>query len=83
MGAAFISSDVGPYKPLDDSVAIKVPNTREAWYLRLKELVDDEEKRRKQVANARRELKKWRLEENWESYKQMFEEVHSANNRSS
>lgn len=83
MGAAFISSDVGPYKSLDPSVARKVPNTREAWYINLKELVENVKMRKEQVANARKELKKWRLEENWQSYKEMFEEVHNANNRPS
>lgn len=75
MGAAFIASDIGPYKNLSKEVAITVPNTQESWYLRLKELVEDEQKRKSMVKAAREELKKWRLEDNWVKYKEMFEKV--------
>lgn len=77
MGAAFVGSDIGPYKSLSKDVAKLVPNTREAWYIALKELLD-KEVRAKQVKNARKELKNWRLEDNWHKYKEMFEEVANA-----
>ena len=83
MGAAFVGSDVGPYKSLNKDVAKLVPNTREAWYIALKELVDDVQKRKDQVKAARKELKKWELEKNWKKYKTMFEEIHNANDQTS
>lgn len=73
MGAAFICTNYGPYKSLRDGTSWKVPNTREAWYIAIKTLVNDAEKRKNMVANARKELEKWRLEDNWIKYKEMIE----------
>lgn len=79
MGSAFVGSDVGPYKSIRYDSAITVPNTRDAWYMNLKELVENEKKRKAMVANARKAVSKLRLEDNWKIYKQMFEEVYNAN----
>lgn len=78
MGAAFIGSNVGPYRNLPDDVCMKVPNSQDAWYIALKELVENEQKRKTLVTNARKELTKWRLEDNWKRYKDMFEAVNRA-----
>lgn len=80
MGAAFVASHVGPYRRLPKGTAITVPNTQDAWYIRLKELVEDKDKLKKQVQTARKELaSNWMLESNWKEYKSMFEEVHNDN----
>lgn len=75
MGAAFVGSHFGPYANLKPNTAITVPNTSEMWYLRLNELVVDENKRKELVTNARHELNNWQLENNWQKYKEMFEGV--------
>jgi hypothetical protein len=79
MGSAFVGSKVGPYKSLDKSIARVVPNAEEAWYIALKDLVDDDSKRKAMVKEAKKALKDRRLETNWEHYKSMFEEVCNAN----
>lgn len=78
MGAAFVGSDVGPYKKLKHGVTVE--NTEEAWYKALKELIDNAKQRRQMVQAAQTELyDNWRLEDekNWTKYKAMFEEVHN------
>ncbi len=75
MGMAFVASNVGPYKPLSKDVATLTPNTQEAWFAVLEELVFDEQRRKAQVARAKKELKNWRLEDHWEAYRDMFIKV--------
>jgi hypothetical protein len=78
MGAAFIGSDVGPYKSIKPGAGLLVQNTEDDWYKGLKALVLDAEKRKQLVKTARTELKaNWRLEDpkNWGKYKAMIEEV--------
>lgn len=79
MGAAFIGSNVGPYKALKAGTATLVENTEEAWYNGLKALVESETKRKAQVAKARKDLENWRLEKHWQDYKKVFEEVANDN----
>ncbi len=78
-GAAFIGSYVGPYKYLKPDTCLTVQNTTESWYKALKLLVDDVAKRRELVRNAQAELKAhWRLEDNWQVYRDMFLKVKEA-----
>jgi hypothetical protein len=78
MGAAFVCSDVGPYSSLPVSVASKVENTVDDWYIALTELVENAEKRKGLVKSARKELKdNWRLEKNWSKYRDMFVKVYN------
>ncbi len=75
-GAAVVASNVGVYKGLKN--AKLVDNTSEAWYMALKELVDNKAARRKLLHEARLELEKgWRLESNWGHYKRLFERVYA------
>lgn len=75
MGAAFVGSDIGPYRDLDASVALKANNTAEDWYDKLERLMDTD-KRQRQVLNAQYELlTKWTLSDNWRAYKGMLETV--------
>ena len=79
MGAAFVGSDVGPYKDISDACAIKVNNDSDSWYNALHTLVQDEEKRRSLVTNSKAEIKaNWMLENNWTRYKELFERIHNA-----
>lgn len=76
MGAAFVASDVGPYKDLHNGVdAVLVENTQEDWYKALKKLVDKPELRKQMVEYARKELILWRLELNWRHHKEVFEKI--------
>jgi glycosyltransferase involved in cell wall biosynthesis len=79
MGAAFVGSNVGPYKSLKPGTGLLVENKEDAWYDALKSLVDDAEKRKTQVSKAQKELQNWRLEDHWQEYKKMFEEVANDN----
>lgn len=76
-GSPVIASDIGPYKSLKDGVnALLVrENTPEAWYKAIKTLVDSPKLRKILVANAQKELKHWRIEDQWVQYKQLFERV--------
>ena len=75
-GACFVASDIGPYSELSEEVAVKVSeNTSSAWYEALKTVIDDAERRKRLVLNAQKELEKWRLEDNWKIYKEMFEKI--------
>lgn len=76
MGAATICSNVPPYADLPDDVTIKVKNHYFDWYDALDELIRDAKRRKQLVANARKELEKWRLEDHWQKYKHFFEEVY-------
>lgn len=81
MGAAFVASNVGPYKPLKPNTASLVKNNEDSWYKTLKALIDSEQKRQKLVTAAQAELAaNWRLEANWTQYKLMFEEVYRDKN---
>ena len=76
MGAAVIASNIGPYKSLPSGSALSVSNTEDQWYDAITQLLD-KQTRQKQVATAQEALKSYRLEDNWQSYKSMFEEVHN------
>ena len=76
MGSAVVASDVGPYKTVPTGAIRLTQNTQDAWYAHLNELLD-KEVRRKQVRRAKSKLKM--LEDNWQGYKQMIEEVYNAN----
>lgn len=78
MGAAFIGSRVGPYGSLKDGTASLVDNTEESWYEALEKMVTDTAFRKKTLKNAQKELESWRLEDHWQEYKQMFEDVYNA-----
>lgn len=69
-GMAVIASNVGPYTDLKD--AILVENTKEDWYKAIKKLLD-KKTRQKQVKQAKANLK--RLEDNWQQYKRLFEDI--------
>lgn len=77
-GAATVCSKVGPYADLPNDVTIKVTNHYQPWYDALEKLVVDATYRKKLVKEAQKELKKWRLENHWQEYKEFFEEVHNA-----
>jgi glycosyltransferase involved in cell wall biosynthesis len=77
MGAAFVASNVGPYKSLKDGVALKVENDFDGWFNALEKVVTDVELRNTMVKNARKELLNWRLEDHWPEYQKMFETVHN------
>lgn len=76
MGAAFISSHVGPYKDIPSFCGLTVENDEDEWYKALKTLIEDRERRLWFVQNAKTEVNKnWMLEDNWHKYKQLFEEI--------
>lgn len=78
MGAAFVGSNVGPYRGIPKMHGLLVQNDEHSWYEALESLVTNEQKRKRMVAAARKELaENWRLEDNWVKYKEMFEEVHN------
>lgn len=76
-GAAVVASNVGPYKDLKDGHnALLVENTQEAWYTALKRLVESTDLRHNLVDNATKDVTlKWKLENNWQHYKKLFERV--------
>lgn len=77
MGAAFVASDVGPYKDLHNGVdALLVNNNIEEWYIALKKLVDKPKLRKDMVEYAQKELVLWRLELNWPQLVEVFKKVH-------
>ena len=80
VGAAFIGTNTGPYKTIPDGSATLVNNTTNDWYEAITKLLDADT-RKKQVAAARQELKSHQLADHWQEYKQLFEEVHSADNQ--
>lgn len=73
-GACFVASDFGPYEGLENAVLIP-ENTSEAWYKALKSLTDSKVRRTQLLRNARKELEDWRLENNWQQYRDMFIKV--------
>lgn len=75
MGAATVSSKVGPYADLPNDATVKVTNHYQPWYDALEKLILDVPYRKKLVKEAQKELKKWRLEDHWIEYKEFFEEV--------
>lgn len=75
LGAAFVASNVGPYRSLEPSTARLTANTTDDWYHNLKQVLDSDF-RKNQVLNAQYELlTKWRMEDNWPKYQQLFEQV--------
>lgn len=78
MGAATVCSDVGPYEDLPDGVTLKVKNHYFEWYEALEKLICEVEYRQDMVIKAQEELSNWRLEDNWEIYKDFFEKVYNA-----
>lgn len=78
MGAAVVASNIGPYRDVEPSAISLVNNTSEDWYDKLEALISPE-KRQKQVLNAQYEVEaKWKLEDNWTKYKQLFETVQAT-----
>lgn len=78
-GAVFVASRVGPYKSLKKGTAVLVDNKRSEWYDNLKQLVENEEKRKEVLRNAQKELQEnWRTETNWERYRDFFQRVKSG-----
>lgn len=78
MGAAMVASEIGPYRDIEASSISLVNNTAEDWFVRLERLLDPV-KRAKQVLDARYELEtKWKMENNWMKYKELFEGVHNV-----
>lgn len=76
MGAAFVASDVGPYKRLQDGKTAILATTEAEWYAALTKLIQDAEYRRSLVAASRAVLQDYcRLEDNWQKYVSMFEKV--------
>lgn len=77
-GACFVCSDFGPYSDLPGKVAVKVPkNTSEEWYRALSSLMN-KSKRDRLFNVAKAELENWRLENNWQQYRDMFLRVRGA-----
>lgn len=79
-GAVVVATDIEPYRHQENIVLTK--NTTEDWYKALKPLVS-KAKRQKLLAKAREELKSHRLENNWHVYKEMFERIKNANDKTS
>lgn len=82
MKAAVVATRVRPYEAIirDGIDGMLVNNTQEEWYNALKVLVDDEEKRRAMGQAAYdRVHKDMLIENNWQAYKKMFEEVAGEN----
>lgn len=77
MGAAFVASNIGPYQRLKHGeCGLLIKNDIESWEYALDELVTDVEKRKRLVKNSKDQLKKnWRLEDNWQSLKNVIERV--------
>lgn len=72
-GAVFVASDLGPYKGLTDCATL-VNNTEDEWYTALTNLLD-KQNRQKLLKKAQKELLNRRLEDHWQEYKQVFEEI--------
>lgn len=82
MGAAFVASNVGPYRDLHNGVdAVLVNNNIEEWYTALKRVVDNVKFRKLLVKNAQEHLKLWRLEVNWPQLKEVFEKIHYSDSK--
>jgi hypothetical protein len=78
MGAAFVASDIGPYRDLDPATALLTRNTSEDWYDHLERLVTPE-KRHALAALAEAELDtKWLLADHLQAYQDMFEIVYAT-----
>ena len=73
-GACLVCSNFGPYADLPHDVAIQVNNTADEWYKAIKGLLDGN-KRKQSLVRAEKELENWKLENNWQIYKKMFETV--------
>lgn len=76
-GAAVVASNVGPYATLPAGTVKTVNNTQSQWYDAIKSLLV-KSKRRKQVKTAQVALEQYRLEDHWQAYKTMFEDVHGS-----
>lgn len=76
LGAAFVATDIAPYAELPNYCLLKVENTQSAWEEAIEKLVVDIDYRKRLVQDAQAELEKnWKLENNWQLYKEMFEKV--------
>lgn len=76
-GALFVGSNYGPYKDLGGKAVLVDENTPEAWYKALKRAIEDTEYRKSIIKVAQDDLKSnWRIEDNWQQYKTMFETVY-------
>lgn len=76
-GAVTVASDVGPYKPLKNGVNAMLvkENNAEAWYKALKQLIERPKLRQILLEGARKDLKDWRIEDQWIQYQRLFERV--------
>lgn len=83
MGSVFVGTDTGPYSSLTPGIARLVPNSQDAWYATLKDLVEHPNKRKTLVKNAKHALGGRMLEDHWSEYKVMFERVKDADNQTS
>lgn len=82
MGAAFVASNVGPYRELHNGFdALLVNNTTEEWYEALKKLLDRPKLRTEMVKLAQDQLKMWRLELNWRHHKEVLESIHTSGSK--
>lgn len=75
VGSVFVGTDTGPYSDLTSDIARLVPNNVDAWYVTLKDLVEHPNKRKTLVKNAKKALGGRMLENHWQEYKKMFEDV--------
>jgi len=74
MGSAFVATNTGPYKTLNNGFnCLLVKNTPEDWYRALKRLVDKPDLRKKLVATAQHDLNSNRLEVNGHRIQSAFE----------
>lgn len=82
-GSAVIASNVGPYQALAHGKnALLVENNTESWLSALKTLVDNPKLRANLVDNARTDVSlNWKLENNWQQYKEFFETVKREGDR--
>lgn len=77
MGAAFVASNVGPYRELSNATATRVANIDQDWYRALEQLVLNAAERKRLVEKSAEEISEnWRLEDHWMAYKDMFEEIY-------
>jgi glycosyltransferase involved in cell wall biosynthesis len=78
MGAAFIGSNVGPYRRSvrDKHTGLLVANTPESWYAGLENLVVNATRRKELANNAYNEVKiKHSIEANWGKVKEVCETI--------
>lgn len=78
MGAAFVGSNVGPYRDTINNVedGYLVENTLDEWYGALEKLVTDAAERKRIANNAKkRVLEDFTIENNWHKYKEVINKI--------